>query len=475
MTQAREVAQTAPRSEQVLLQAPAFRIYPNLLWFFLGGMALAMLVFAFLLTSVLRQVVIENAEREGLTLARLLAVKFLRVIENHHQPDWTPQDLYPNLYEVYEQEAMPLGVVWLQVYDAEGTLLFSPDPTFIGRSRGEIEGADDFPITENQPHVELVDRNELGYLADRVQVDVLEIYIPLDDPNAPFRVFEIYLDASSYQQRLNLLLAETLGLLLTVTIILGAVTWTLTRQADAIIQHQFHRLQEALQALQRLQDFRTYMIQTLAHDIKNQLGALVGSIEYLRWQCDPQGEEARLAENSQLVASQIRMMLENLIEVTRLEEGELPVRRRPLLLQDLFREVAASLDPLMRIQDKVFQVDIDTETPPVLADRHLLLRVLQNLLYNALEHTPPGTSIRMKAHADGQEHVVITVEDTGPGIAAKDLPHIFEKFYRGEGGRTGLGLTFCKLAVEAMKGSIEVETQEGKGTTFRVVLPASTT
>jgi len=112
----------------------------------------------------------------------------------------------------------------------------------------------------------------------------------------------------------------------------------------------------------------------------------------------------------------------------------------------------------------------------VQADRDALKQILLALVDNALVHTPAGTPIALMAAAAG-ENVLLSVHDNGPGIAAEALPHIFERFYRGQASRTGLGaglgLSIAKELIEALGGTIAVESQPGQGSVFTATLPAA--
>jgi signal transduction histidine kinase len=108
-------------------------------------------------------------------------------------------------------------------------------------------------------------------------------------------------------------------------------------------------------------------------------------------------------------------------------------------------------------------------------DPDRILQVLANLISNALRHTPPGGEIRLSAESDGRQ-ILIHVQDTGTGIAAEDLPNMFDRFYRGDkarstSGESGLGPAIVRSIVEAHNGRISVASTPGKGTTFTISLP----
>jgi len=104
-------------------------------------------------------------------------------------------------------------------------------------------------------------------------------------------------------------------------------------------------------------------------------------------------------------------------------------------------------------------------------DKQMLSRVVDNLLTNALHHTNKGGEIRLRAQRNENNETVVTIQDNGEGIAPEDVPHVFEKFYRADSNKrhatgAGLGLAFCRLAVEAHNGRIWVESEQGKGSAF---------
>ncbi len=121
---------------------------------------------------------------------------------------------------------------------------------------------------------------------------------------------------------------------------------------------------------------------------------------------------------------------------------------------------------------------VDPDLPTVRADRHRVVQVLSNLVRNALRHTPEGGLIALRAEAGG-DRVRLTVEDTGEGIAADQLPRVFERFYRGDetgdpAGGAGLGLATVRELVEAMGGDVSAESAPGQGSRFSFRLPVAT-
>jgi len=170
-------------------------------------------------------------------------------------------------------------------------------------------------------------------------------------------------------------------------------------------------------------------------------------------------------------------LIDDLFTLARLEESALPVEAATIRLDGLAAEAVEGLRALAWNQRKVTVRSLVTrELPPVVADRTRTRQVLNNLLYNALRYTPEGGLIIVDAEARPEQGMVeVSVADTGVGIAPEEMACIFDRFYRGErrgpGDGTGLGLHIVKQLVEAQRGTIAVESEPGRGTTFRFTLP----
>jgi two-component system, OmpR family, sensor kinase len=215
----------------------------------------------------------------------------------------------------------------------------------------------------------------------------------------------------------------------------------------------------------------------VVHDLKNPLTALIGFLEMMRM-----GEE-RLAPDQRLfLANALRSghnlsgLIGDVLDVAQLEEGKFDLNKNAFLLQLLLRDCADEMGAWLLQEEKTIWVDAPEDLPLALADQRLMRRVLLNLISNAIKHTPQGTAITLRARST-PAGATVEIEDNGPGIPPEHLGRIFDRFSRLSGTaharqqNTGLGLTFCRLAVEAHGGSIEVESELGQGTTFRVLLP----
>ncbi|HEX3053121.1 MAG TPA: ATP-binding protein, partial [Aggregatilineaceae bacterium] len=176
-------------------------------------------------------------------------------------------------------------------------------------------------------------------------------------------------------------------------------------------------------------------------------------------------------------AARMHRMVEELLELARLEAGRVNLRRHAVRPSDLLRGVADSISVKAYEKSVQLNVQIPPDLPRISGDADRLAQVFLNLLDNAIRHTPSGGQVSLLAAAQPQ-WIVVQVRDTGEGIPAADLPRIFERFYqvdksrqRDRGGSMGLGLAITKQIVEAHNGRIQADSVIGQGTTFTIWLP----
>jgi signal transduction histidine kinase len=164
-----------------------------------------------------------------------------------------------------------------------------------------------------------------------------------------------------------------------------------------------------------------------------------------------------------------------ILDVSQLESRQMPVERAPVQLSALVAEVLQLQLSLAEQKQISFENNLSADLPPAWADARLVERVLQNLIGNALKHTPAGGAIRIAAQptSSAPPMLSVSVSDTGSGIPSEIQGRLFQKFVTGEqkGHGSGLGLAFCRLAVEAHGGRIWAESDSGSGATFTFTLP----
>jgi signal transduction histidine kinase len=169
-------------------------------------------------------------------------------------------------------------------------------------------------------------------------------------------------------------------------------------------------------------------------------------------------------------------LIANVLEIAKIEAGEMPVASEPVVLADLVDEVASEYGPVAEEVSRRLTVAVGTGLSPVVADHALLKRVLVNLVVNALRHSG-SSEVRIDALPESERaEITLRVVDSGHGIPEAEQARIFEKFRTARDDSTadtGLGLPFCKLAVERMGGRIALSSVVGVGATFAVTLPTT--
>lgn len=232
------------------------------------------------------------------------------------------------------------------------------------------------------------------------------------------------------------------------------------------------------QALTRLRDDLTHM---LIHDLRSPLGSILTSVALIQQVAKPgQPLEPDILELLSLVQSsgqQLLRLINQLLEIARLESGAVPLNRQAtppaeLVAGAIERHRAAAEAASVRLK-----AEVAADLQPLAVDAELIGRVLDNLLDNAVKYAPDGSLVRVWVRASTLRGLVVFgVRDQGPGIAPEEQDRLFQKFQRIRGqrarrGGTGLGLAFCKLVIEAHQGRIWLDSAPGAGSTFAFSLP----
>jgi signal transduction histidine kinase len=254
-------------------------------------------------------------------------------------------------------------------------------------------------------------------------------------------------------------------------------------------RRQCQELEQLNQSLRMLEAHKDQLTQMIVHDLKNPLTALLGFLEILRLD-HLTIDQSALLQNAVRSGRNLSDLINDLLDIRRIEEGRLELECIQFAPHDLLAECADEMHGWLAQEGKTINVEAPTDLPSLYADSRLMRRVILNLLSNAIKHTPAGTHICLRAAphllqptpgADPANATVsqmsIEVEDNGPGIPPDHLERIFEKFGRFSTehpplqSSTGLGLTLCRLVVEAHGGSICVTSILGQQTIFRVTMP----
>ena len=228
--------------------------------------------------------------------------------------------------------------------------------------------------------------------------------------------------------------------------------------------------------LQRADTIRREFVANVSHELRTPVASLKALSETLaNGALDDPPAARSFVERMQVEADRLAQLVEELLELARLEGGRTASQPEQIDLSGLIGRSSERLRPLADRQGVALLVELSVPLSPVVGDAARLERALVNLVDNAIKFTPPGGEVCVRAWQD-QAEVLVSVSDTGIGIAAEDRARVFERFYKTDRARSsggaGLGLAIAKHAVLSVGGRIWAESEEGKGSTFFIALPA---
>lgn len=250
-----------------------------------------------------------------------------------------------------------------------------------------------------------------------------------------------------------------------------------TRDELGALAVSFNQMSEALAHATHQ---RRQMTADIAHDLRTPLTVLSGYLEAMEEGALPPTPE-RLAIMQQEVNG-LKRLVEDLRTLSLADAGELPLHLQATKIADLLGQVRAAYAPQAERQGVTLAAEASPSLPAMRVDPERLRQVLGNLLSNALRHTSAGDHISLKASREEEppaDALLLSIADTGTGIAPDDLPYVFDRFYRGDRARTegqgesGLGLPIARSLVEMHRGTITVQSRPGEGTTFLIRLPVA--
>ncbi len=253
------------------------------------------------------------------------------------------------------------------------------------------------------------------------------------------------------------------------------------RNEMAELAHTFNEMAEQLEAAARkqreLDTLRRDLVAWVGHDLRTPLTSIRVLLEALAdGVVDDPTTVQRYLQTAQRQIRSLSALIDDLFEMAELDAGGLGLEQHPNSISDLISDTLESFSALATQQDVTLEGSVEPGIDPVCMDAGKIGRVLANLVSNALQHTPAGGTVQILALGVA-EGVQVEVRDTGEGINPRDLPHIFDQFYRGEKSRSrdtggsGLGLAIAKGIVEAHGGRVGVESSPSEGTRFFFTLP----
>ena len=238
------------------------------------------------------------------------------------------------------------------------------------------------------------------------------------------------------------------------------------------------QLEESNRKLKELDQIKSRFFANISHELRTPLTLLLAPLEALLHQrgrvTDPDTRDLLTTMHSN--GMRLLKLINDLLDLVRLESGRMEVKREPLELADFIRGLASAARQVADDKRIKLETWVAPELGAVLADRDKLEKILLNLLFNALKFTPAGGRVDLRAEKQGDD-LVLLVRDTGMGISPKNLPYIFNRFWQADGSArrkyqgVGIGLSLVKELTEIQDGNVSVESEEGKGTTFTVQFP----
>ena len=251
--------------------------------------------------------------------------------------------------------------------------------------------------------------------------------------------------------------------------------WSMLECA-ALAVDQFRAAQERLRYREESEHerYRGNLLRAISHDLRTPLSGIMGTSEMIRDMSREDDPRHALAQGIWDDADWLRSLVENILNLTRLEDGRLVLQKQPEAVEEI---IANALEHIAkRAPEREIGVDIPEDLLLVPMDARLIVQVLVNLLDNAIKHTAPEREIRIAVQRDGTD-AVFCVADRGDGISPEDLPYIFRTFYTSRHNRAdakrgiGLGLAICDAIVKAHGGTIQAENRTDGGALFRFTLP----
>ncbi len=249
------------------------------------------------------------------------------------------------------------------------------------------------------------------------------------------------------------------------------------RRLQRELEHRNEELTDSFQRLKALEEMRAALTDMIVHDMRAPLTAILGYLDLvLADDCGLPDTTRRFLRTAHESSKMLTEMASTLLDVSRMESGEMPLDLRSC---DLYALVLECLDSMrVLVEQKSIRPQLDGGVTEIMCDEELIRRVIVNLLHNALKYTPRGGAIQIRVESPEQRGARVSVTDSGCGIPEQFHARIFEKFGQVEARRhghtysSGLGLAFCRLAIQAHGGVIGVQSEPGKGSCFWFEIPS---
>lgn len=253
------------------------------------------------------------------------------------------------------------------------------------------------------------------------------------------------------------------------------------RRLQLELEHRNEELAASYASLEELERVRQTLVSMIVHDLKSPLAAMTANISFIRREADLRGDVGDAIHDVAGLADVMSRMVLDVLDVGTADRSSLQPRLAPIDLQPFLEDVATKIRRVAQAAGKDLVVNVHPGCPRTVAcDHDLLRRVIENLVDNAIKYAPAGTAVRIEAAADTDGRYALRVQDEGPGIPPPLRDKVFEPYARLDRDRTkatrtsrGLGLAFCRMAVEAHGGTISVGEAAAGRNQFEARLPAA--
>jgi signal transduction histidine kinase len=264
------------------------------------------------------------------------------------------------------------------------------------------------------------------------------------------------------------------------------------RDLENLVAQRTKKLWEAVRELRKIDEMKTDFFTTISHELRTPLTSVLGFAKIIKKRVEEriipridnsdeyvQKSVEHIRQDLAIILSEgerLTSMINNVLDLAKLEEGAVAWKLEPLVAAEIVERAATAIRPLLREKDLALFMDIEDGFPTVIGDKDRLTQVMINILANAVKFTKEG-SVTCRLRRSKHE-LVVSVIDTGRGVAEDDYEKLFDKFQQkgdvdvdSQNKGTGLGLSICKYIVEHHKGRIWVESEVGRGSTFSFTLP----
>ena len=415
--------------------------------------------------------VTENAGKTANHIAEMYLSDYIA------QPPGTPFPV--DRGEVIEEHRADFGAYKVKFFDSDGRVLHSTDSDEVGGHNRH----DYFQqhIAKGERFIEVVQKDRLSQEGKRMSRDVVEVYVPLMQQGAFRGAFELYYDITERKAQLDALLNRSSIVVIVITgALLLAVGWLLSRIAAELKRRSEveARLEEARIDAEAANQAKSEFLATMSHEIRTPMNAIIGMAELLG-ETPLSAEQRKYTDIFRSAGDSLLALINDILDLSKVEAGQLELDYTPFELTELADGVMDVV--AIRARDKGLELlsRIAPDVPCSLGgDPARLRQVLFNLLGNAVKFTHQGhVLLEVERDPETPRMLRFSVSDTGIGITKECRDTLFEAFSQGgvgitrEYGGTGLGLAICKRLVELMGGRIWLESEPGKGTTFRFTAP----